>query len=104
MVETKMPDDLADVEKRILARLDRLKQLTTRENHDHLKHNRKEINNSDYCMCCYCLDFIDPKEIVKWIDGDTAICPKCGVDAVLGSSCGFDLTTELLEKMRKEWF
>lgn len=97
-----MPDDLADFEREILEIIQNKK--STHEKHEHVKHNRKEIDDSEYCMCCYCLGFIQPKEIVNWTDGDTAICPKCGVDAILGSSCGFDLTPELLGKIRKEWF
>jgi len=34
----------------------------------------------------------------------TAICPKCGIDAVLPKSALYEITNELLEAMNKEWF
>ena len=34
----------------------------------------------------------------------TALCPYCGVDAVLGESAGYPLTKEFLRAMRQYWF
>lgn len=80
--------------------------ITTREQHSHVLKNREEINNSRYCACGYCRKRYLATEIVKWVDrkATTAICPRCGVDAVLGDACGFELTDELLETIYKEWF
>ena len=42
------------------------------------------VTQSRRCGCFYCGSIFDPKEIRKWADhGRTALCPRCGVDAVL---------------------
>jgi hypothetical protein len=35
---------------------------------------------------------------------DTAMCPRCGIDSVIGSASGIDLTPEFLRKMHDFWF
>lgn len=78
---------------------------TTVEQHKHVMRNRFEIEKSFSCACCYCENSFSPSLIVKWIDNNqTALCPLCGIDAVIGSACGFDLTPALLKTMHKEWF
>ena len=73
--------------------------------HGHSTFNREEINNSIECACFFCLKTFKPQEIKEWIEeSDTALCPKCGVDSVLGDKSGFPLTTEFLEAMHKSWF
>jgi hypothetical protein len=36
--------------------------------------------------------------------GQTALCPKCGIDAVIGSKSGYPMTQEFLQAMEKHWF
>ena len=36
--------------------------------------------------------------------GGTAICPHCGVDAVIGESSGYPITEAFLQKMNRYWF
>jgi hypothetical protein len=36
--------------------------------------------------------------------GQTALCPKCGIDSVLGDACGYPLTEDLLSRMHQYWF
>jgi hypothetical protein len=42
----------------------------------------------DVAVCFYCFAEFSPDTISEWCDGDndhqTAICPQCGVDAVVG--------------------
>ena len=48
-----------------------------------------------------------PSEIVDWIDDReamTADCPRCGIDAVIGSASGFPITLEFLNLMNVHWF
>jgi len=50
-----------------------------------------------------------PAAIEEWIDevdgvGTTAICPRCGIDSVIGSSAGFPMTRDFLTTMRLYWF
>jgi NAD-dependent SIR2 family protein deacetylase len=37
-----------------------------------------------YCGCFHCLNVFEATEVVDWIDdGETPLCPRCGVDAVM---------------------
>jgi hypothetical protein len=68
------------------------------------KINKIYIENSDMCACYYCLSVFEPKEIINWIDKkETALCPKCGIDAVIGDSVS-QIDTEFLEKASDYWF
>lgn len=45
---------------------------------------RKELEAQRLCGCYYCLKIYSPLEITEWCDGQqTAICPYCGIDAVI---------------------
>ena len=75
--------------------------------HGHCTSNRTEIEGSESCGCFYCLAVFPSSEIEDWIGdrlGDTAICPHCGVDSVIGSASGVPLTREFLEAMHQHWF
>ena len=44
-------------------------------------------------------------EVEEWVDdGATALCPHCGVDAVLGSACGFPIVPSFLRDMNDQFF
>jgi hypothetical protein len=69
--------------------------------------NRAAIEISELCGCCECRAIFPPTQITRWIndrDGDTAECPKCGIDCVLGSSQGYPITPEFLAEMSYYWF
>ena len=36
--------------------------------------------------------------------GSTALCPRCGIDAVIGSESGYPVTKRFLERMQAQWF
>lgn len=56
------------------------------------------------CGCYYCLSIFEPKEVVGWIDNnETALCPKCNVDSVIGDSV-ICVNKDILEKANKYWF
>ena len=66
--------------------------------------NRKWLREPQTCGCFYCRAIFNSREIFFWIDdGETALCPKCGIDAVIGLSCA-DITPAFLEKMHDHWF
>jgi hypothetical protein len=49
--------------------------------------HRKALLASDVAVCCYCLADFPPGDVVEWVDGETgetALCPHCEVDAVVG--------------------
>jgi hypothetical protein len=67
--------------------------------------HRAALVQSTECGCFYCLELFQPVEVLNWVDdNDTALCPRCGIDAVIGSSSGFPITCEFLTKMQAYWF
>ena len=68
------------------------------------RNNRSSLQKASICGCFYCLAEFPFEQIAEWIDADrTALCPQCGVDAVLG----FDTPAadqELLHAMHDYWF
>ena len=67
------------------------------EAHRHCALHAEEIQASDTCGCFYYLAILAPSDIDTWIDdknvgegreGRTALCPKCGIDSVIGSASG----------------
>lgn len=44
-------------------------------------------------------------QITDWCDDEnTALCPYCGMDSILGESSGFPINEQFLIGMHKEWF
>ena len=73
--------------------------------HKYCGWHREEILASDECGCFYCMELFRPDEINEWVDdGQTAMCPRCGIDSVLGSRSGFPLDRPFLEEMNRYWF
>jgi len=80
-------------------------ELLLREAHKHSFKNRSEIEKSTLCGCFYCEKNFTPKEIQGWIDDEqTAMCPFCGIDSVLGNYSGFYVTQVFLHTMSERWF
>ena len=57
--------------------------------------------------CFHCESIYDPGEIVEWVDtregvGQTALCARCGIDAVIPVRPGIDVT--FLREMHWTWF
>ncbi len=73
--------------------------------HKHSIRHRAEVEASQVCGCFYCLSTFRPSAIMEWIDdGQTALCPRCPVDSVLGSASGYPITLEFLQQMHDYWF
>jgi len=73
--------------------------------HEHCRLNRAELERSNICGCFYCLRIYSPTDIVEWTDdGQSAVCPDCPVDSVIGSASGFPITKDFLERMHAHWF
>lgn len=75
--------------------------------HTKSKSHKAELVDSEICGCFYCEETFLPTEIIEWImersGKETALCPKCEIDAVLGSE--FPVTDkEFLREMNKYWF
>ncbi len=73
--------------------------------HRHCFKNRAELEKSEICGCFYCLKLFSLTEISEWVDDNlTGLCPKCGIDSVIGSASGFRIEIDLLTQMKKHWF
>ena len=78
--------------------------------HKHSIRHRAEIEASAVCGCFYCKKTFAPSEIEDWTDTrnpvseQTALCPRCGIDSVIGDKSGFAITPEFLAEMHKAWF
>ena len=77
--------------------------------HRRSANHREEVLGSELCGCFYCRQTFPPSEIEEWTDelagvSTTALCPRCGIDSVIGSCSGFALTPEFLREMHDYWF
>lgn len=73
-----------------------------------LEKHRRSIRNRDRltgrCACFHCLSRFEADQVTRWVDdGETATCPFCAIDSVLGP---IDLsgTEDVLEQMHERWF
>ena len=79
-----------------------------RQAHKSSSCHKQEIIDSDLCGCFYCLETYKPSKIEEWImendnRGESAICPKCGIDSVLSSKLPVK-EQEFLKEMNAIWF
>ncbi|MBR6513360.1 MAG: helix-turn-helix transcriptional regulator [Clostridia bacterium] len=73
--------------------------------HSKSVNHRTELEKDNICGCFYCKSIYSPAEITAWIDGgSTALCPRCGIDSVIGSSSGYPVTEDFLTMMNNYWF
>ena len=72
--------------------------------HEHSSDHKKEVLASKKVGCFYCLEIYSPDEIKQWSFENTAICSKCGIDAIIGTKSGYKINKEFLAKMKKYWF
>lgn len=76
--------------------------------HRYSSRHREQIECSERCGCFHCLHIFAPADIEDWWDepghGTTAVCPRCGIDAVIGSASGFPITPQFLQRMKSHWF
>jgi hypothetical protein len=73
--------------------------------HKHSSRHRAEIEASTQCACFFCFRSFAATDIKTWIDGNqTALCPKCGVDSVLGSASTHRLDIAFLRGMHQHFF
>lgn len=75
--------------------------------HRHSSHHRDEILRSATCGCFSCLAMFPSSELAwqHWVDdGQTATCPRCSVDSILGDASGFPIDHAFLSRMEVRWF
>ena len=68
-------------------------------------YNKKELSGEKVCGCYYCLSIFSASEIEEWVDdGQTAICPHCGIDSVISDTPNRPINKRLLKKMKRVFF
>jgi hypothetical protein len=73
--------------------------------HVHASQHRGEVEASEKCACFFCFRTFAPATIKAWIDkNQTALCPACGVDSVIGSASQHRLDDAFLRKMHGTYF
>lgn len=73
--------------------------------HKHGSKNRREVEESGRCGCFFCFKTFPPSLITAWVDANqTALCPSCGVDSVLGSGSSHRLDDAFLRRMHLQYF
>lgn len=71
----------------------------------HASKHRTELEASARCGCFFCFRTFATSEIKTWIDAkQTALCPRCGVDAVIGSASEHRLDDGFLRGMHEHFF
>jgi hypothetical protein len=77
--------------------------------------HRDLLATSEFAGCFYCGARFDPNEVMDWVDGlqvetgstddgITALCPRCGIDAVLPSAAPIRWDASLLDEMNQHFF
>jgi len=82
-----------------------------------VSNNWAQIQGSKLCGCCSCVQMFPADEIVAWtgldmhnvddpkaIDQQTALCPRCGSEAVIGDKSGYPINVQFLSRMNEAWF
>ena len=73
--------------------------------HKHSSNHRALLEQSERCGCFHCVSIFDVRAIDEWVDDETTVmCPRCGIDSVIGSSSGFPIDNVFLAAMRRRWF
>lgn len=73
--------------------------------HGFSRNNKEAIERSGMCACFHCLKSFHSMEVTEWTDGgQTAVCPVCSVDSVLGDSQPVPLDEVFLVQMNLAWF
>ena len=73
--------------------------------HKHASQHRVELEASSRCACFFCFKTFHPSTIKSWIDAkQTALCPGCGVDSVIGSASEMRIDDTFLRNMHRHFF
>lgn len=67
--------------------------------------NMPALKNATLAGCYRCISIFPPSDITETTDdGQTAMCPKCGVDSVLPDTPDFAINIDSLTRLNKRWF
>lgn len=75
------------------------------EAHEHSIRNRSGLQESEEAACYHCRALFKSSEVTEFTDnGETALCPFCGIDAVLPATSGYPLNYMTLRALHQYWF
>ena len=66
------------------------------------QNNRSSLERSSQCGCYHCEELFFPAAITEW-DGDTALCPNCQFDTVIGDR-DRTINAVILKSLKTYWF
>ena len=73
--------------------------------HAYSTNNRSLIAVSNKCYCFYCKQSMYRGEIERYLDdGQTALCPKCQIDAIIPDSIDETVDENIIAEMNEYWF
>lgn len=88
-----------------------LSDMTIEEIYKRSFRNRDLIKTASECHCVYCLRAFPPDMITEWLDpkeaegeGQTAVCPFCGLDSLIPKNRDLHLTSDLMGQMHEKYF
>ena len=70
------------------------------------KNNRELLTQDILCGCFYCQRIFRSGEVTEWYGehDESAVCPYCGIDAVIVEDPDLSITKAFLREMRQYWF
>ncbi len=73
--------------------------------HKACSNHRFLLAKSEVCGCFHCLSVFTPDAVREYTDrGQTALCPECGIDSVIGEASGYDVRGAFMKQMQDYWF
>lgn len=67
--------------------------------------NRAGLEASQWAACYYCLEVFPATEVTEFVEeGETGMCPCCGIDSVLPETAGYAFLPAKLMELRTFWF
>jgi len=68
------------------------------------RNNNFTIRYSNMCGCYHCLEKFKSDLVSDWVDeGDTALCPHCGIDSVIPDAVT-EVTKKILRELNEKYF
>ena len=72
--------------------------------HAYATHNKELIEKSDRCYCFHCKSIMESREIERYLEEKTALCPKCGIDSIIPDVIDESIDETVISEMRDYWF
>ena len=81
------------------------KESQLKKMHAYSSHNKQLVDTADKCYCFYCKSCMKNSDIKQYADnGETALCPQCGIDAIIPDSIEDAVDEGIIFEMNEYWF